>query len=138
MPDVNVLFHGTVILLIGLLDGFPFMRGIVGSAEPRRVEAWRAAHTGLCGTGVMIIAMGATLRLWGARGPMRDLAAIAIVIGGYALTLAMTLAAASGSRGLVAGGALSNRVVYITYMTGVPATLVGTLAFLWLAWHHAT
>jgi hypothetical protein len=131
-----MIFHGTVVLIIGLLAGFPFLRGIVTRADQHRVDAWRAAHTGLCSTGVMTIAMGAALKLWSVGGLATALATWGIVIGGYGIALAMTLAAASGSRGLVAGGSLSNKVVYVAYMTGVPATLIGAFAFLCLAWEH--
>lgn len=132
-----MIFHGTVVLVIGLLSGFPFLFGIVRGAEARKVEAWRAAHTGLCSTGVMAIAMGAALRMWAMPSAAAQVATWGIVVGSYGIALAMTLAAASGSRGLVAGGSLSNKIVYVAYMTGVPATLIGTFAFLWLAWQHS-
>jgi hypothetical protein len=128
-----LIFHGTVVLLIGLLAGFPFLFGIVRDAPPRSVDAWRAAHTGLSSTGVMAIAMGAALAIWQAGGPAVTVATWGITIGAYGIALAMTLAAATGSRGLVAGGPASNHVVYASYMTGVPATLIGAGAFLWIA-----
>lgn len=128
-----MIFHGTIVLLIGLLAGFPFLLGIVRKAEPRRVDAWRAAHTGLSGTGVMVIAMGVALQSWSASGTLAAITSIGIVVGAYGIALAMTLAAITGARGLAAGGPASNWIVYAAYMTGVPATLVGTLAFLALA-----
>lgn len=131
-----MVFHGSVVLILGLLAGFPFLRGIVAQAEPRRVEAWRAAHTGLCSTGVMAIAMGVALQTWGASGALSRLTVYAIVVGAYGIALAMILAAASGSRGLVGGGSASNRIVYLSYMIGVPATLLGAGAFLVIAWQH--
>lgn len=131
-----MIFHGAVVLIIGLLSGFPFLFGIVRGAEARKVDAWRAAHTGLCSTGVMTIAMGVALRMWAMPGVAAQVAMWGIVIGSYGIALAMTLAAASGSRGLVAGGSLSNKIVYVAYMTGVPATLIGAFAFLWLGWQH--
>lgn len=132
-----MIVHGTVVLLVGLLAGFPFLLGIVRKAEPRRVDAWRAAHTGLSGTGVMAIAMGVALQLWQSSGALAVAANFGIVIGAYGIALAMTLAAMTGARGLAAGGPASNWIVYASYMTGVPATLVGTGAFLLLALKHA-
>lgn len=128
-----LIFHGTVVLLIGLLAGFPFLFGIVRSAPSRSVDAWRAAHTGLSSTGVMAIAMGAALGLWQADNTAVEVVTWGITIGAYGIALAMTLAAATGSRGLVAGGPAANHIVYAAYMTGVPATLIGTGAFLWIA-----
>lgn len=129
-----LIFHGTVVLLLGLLLGFPFLRSIVAQAPARSVEAWRAAHTGLCGTGVMTIAMGAALQLWSSVSAAAVIATWGIALGGYGIALAMTLAAITGARGLAAGGSASNRIVWASYMIGVPATLVGTVGFLWLAW----
>ena len=128
-----LIFHGTAVLLIGLLAGFPFLFGIVRGAPSRSIDAWRAAHTGLASTGVIAIAMGTALSLWQAQGIAAQVTLWGIAIGSYGIALAMTLAAATGSRGLVAGGPVSNHVVYAAYMTGVPATLIGTAAFLWIA-----
>lgn len=131
-----MIVHGTVVLLVGLLAGFPFLFAIVRKAEPRRVDAWRAAHTGLSGTGVMAVAMGVALQLWQASGTLAVVATAGIVIGAYGIALAMTLAAITGARGLAAGGPASNWIVYASYMTGVPATMAGTVAFLALAVKH--
>lgn len=131
-----MIFHGTVVLLIGLLAGFPFLLGIVRQAPQPRVDAWRAAHTGLASTGVMVIAMGVALQLWSAAGIAASVTTWGIVIGAYGIALAMTLAALTGSRGLVRGAPASNGIVYASYMIGVPATLIGTFAFLWLGYQH--
>ncbi|HKY89628.1 MAG TPA: hypothetical protein VJM11_01260 [Nevskiaceae bacterium] len=128
-----MIFHGTVVLLIGLLAGFPFLLGIVSGAEQRRVDAWRAAHTGLCSSGVMGIAIGACVLHWQATGTLATVTAWGIVVGSYGITVAMTLAAISGARGLKAGGSLVNNLVYASYMIGVPGVLAGTGAFLLLA-----
>jgi hypothetical protein len=77
--------------------------------------------------------MGSALGLWQAEGTVVAVTTWGIAIGSYGIALAMTLAAATGSRGLVAGGPASNHVVYAAYKTGVPATLIGTGAFLWIA-----
>lgn len=132
-----LIFHGTVVLLIGLIAGFPFLFGIVRGAPTRSVDAWRAAHTGLASTGVMAIAMGAALGLWQSEGTAAQIVVWGIALGSYGIALAMTLAAATGSRGLAAGGPLSNHVVYAAYMIGVPATLIGTGSFLWIAMGRA-
>lgn len=62
-------FHGTVVLAVGLLAGFAYGQAIVRRAEQRKIEAWRAAHTGLSAGGVMAIVLGLALQLasiWGA------------------------------------------------------------------------
>ena len=133
-----LMVHGTIVLLLGLLLGFPFLQSIVRQAPARRTEAWRAAHTGLSGTGVMGIAMGAALQGWSVESVWHTATLWGITMGAYGIALAMTLAAFTGARGLAAGGNLANRVVWVSYMVGVPATLVGCCAFLGLAWQQAT
>lgn len=132
-----MIVHGTLVLLWGLLAGFPFLRAIVTQAPPRKVEAWRAAHTGLSGTGVMLVALGGVVLHWQAQGTAALIASVGLVLGAYGIAVAMTLAAITGARGLAAGGGAANWIVWAAYMTGVPATLAGTAAFLWLALQHA-
>ena len=131
-----MILHGTVVLLIGLVSGIPYGLAIVRGTEPRKVDARRAAHTGLCATGVMMIALGAALQLWGKPGAAAQVVTWTIAIGSYAVALAMTLGAATGQRGLHAGRSLTNNVVFWAYQVGVVGTFTGVLVFLWLAWKH--
>ena len=61
-----MIFHGAVFLLVGLFAGIPYGRSIVRGADPARVGLWRAAHTGLIGTGVLTIVLALALQGWSA------------------------------------------------------------------------
>ncbi len=98
-----MIFHGTVVLIIGLVAGVPYGQAIA-RGEARKAEAWRAAHTGMCATGVMMLAMGAALHAWGPPGATAHTVTWAVALGSYCIALAMTLAAATGERGLRSGG----------------------------------
>jgi len=131
-----LLFHGALVLLLGLLAGAPYGRAIAGGASVRRTEAWRAAHSGLIGTGLMTLVFGLMLRGWRAEGALVEVAALSAIASAWAFSVAMTLAAASGQRGLSAGGTMVNRLVFGGYVVGVLGSLGAATGFVLLAWMH--
>ena len=131
-----LLFHGAVVLLIGLLAGAPYGRALASGAALPRAEAWRAAHTGLVGTGVMTLVFGLMLRQWHAEGAAANAAAVIAIVAAYAFSAAMILAAVSGQRGLSAAGPLANRLVFAGYVLGVLGSLTAAAGFVLLAWQY--
>jgi hypothetical protein len=131
-----LLFHGALVLLVGLLAGAPYGRAIAGGAPLRRVEAWRAAHTGLIGTGLMTLVFGLMLRAWNAQGAVADAVALSAIVSAWAFAVAMILAAASGQRGLGASGPVANRLVFAGYAVGVLGSLGAAAGFVVLAWAY--
>src|SRR5687768_4129037 len=53
----QLILHGGVILLLGLLSGVPFGRAIVHVKSEAAVRAWRVAHSGLSMGGVLLLAL---------------------------------------------------------------------------------
>lgn len=133
-----LLFHGALVLLVGLMAGAPYGQAIAGGEPARRAEAWRAAHTGLIGTGLMTLVFGLMLRAWNVRGVLADGAAASAIVSAWAFSAAMILAAASGQRGLSAGGPLVNRLVFAGYVVGVLGSLGAAVGFVMLAWIYRT
>ncbi|HZR36726.1 MAG TPA: hypothetical protein VFA75_15260 [Nevskia sp.] len=131
-----LLFHGALVLLAGLLAGAPYGRAIAAGAPARRAEAWRAAHAGLIGTGLITLVFGLMLRAWRAQGTLIDMAAASAIASAWAFSAAMVLAAASGQRGLSAGGPLANRLVFAGYVVGVLGSLGAAAGFAVLAWNY--
>jgi hypothetical protein len=131
-----LLFHGAVVPLFGLLAGAPYGRAIASGAALPRTEAWRAAHSGLIGTGVMTLVFGLMLHQWHAGGAAANAAVVTAIVAAYAFSAAMILAAASGQRGLNAAGPLANRLVFAGYLVGVLGSLSAAAGFVLLAWHY--
>lgn len=129
-----MIFHGTVVLIVGLFAGFAYGQAIVHKAEQRKVEAWRAAHTGLSAGGALIIVMGLAIRMWSESGAIAAVTAYSMIASGYGFSVAMTLAAYSGHRGFSMRGPISNWVAFYGHAVGVLGSVVGTLGFLYLAW----
>ena len=42
--QVRLLFHGSIVLLVGLLSGVPMGQAITGGWGEEVVRAWRVAH----------------------------------------------------------------------------------------------
>ena len=125
-----LIFHGSVILLVGLLCGAPFGRAIVRGAPEATVRAWRVAHAGVAVGGILLLALIAAV-------PQLQLSATAILVlvwsfiaSGYGFALALPLGAYSGYRGLKLEPPLVNRVVYFGNMVSVIGSLVGVVLLL--------
>ncbi|QZH69449.1 hypothetical protein [Mycolicibacterium farcinogenes] len=131
-----MIVHGAVILLIGLVAGLPYGQSIrTGVSEPRQ-RAWSAAHTGLTGTGVMLIALGAVARGWGMDGQLGHATTLSLIASGYGFVFAMVLAACTGKRGLTAAMPIANLAVAAGYVFSVTTVLIGAGGFLVLAWEN--
>ena len=130
----QLIFHGSVILLVGLLCGAPFGRAIVRGMSEATVRAWRVAHVGLAIGGVLLLALAIVV-------PQLQLGASALaflvwsfIASGYGFTVALPLGANYGHRGLTAAPPFLNRVVYFGNMVGVVGSLIGTAVLLWGAY----
>ena len=103
--QVRLLFHGSIVLLVGLLSGVPMGQAITGGWGEEVVRAWRVAHVGLAAGGLMLIALApaAGLLTLGPRGARWFVAAV--LAAAYGAVVALPLGAITGVRGLEPHGA---------------------------------
>lgn len=130
----QLVLHGAVILLIGLLCGAPLGSAIVRRKSEETVRAWRVAHTSLVAGGMLLLVVAATVNrlmmdLWSMLAMV-----CAFIAGGYAFALSLPLAAWSGHRGLVPAAPFLNRVIYLANMAGALGLLVGGALLVWGAY----
>src|SRR5438094_3179002 len=109
----RVLFHGAIVLLIGMLAGIPMSRAITSGAGEDVVRAWRVAHVGIVAGGLLLIAFAPALRLVRLGPPQARGLVAALVATGYA-SLGLWLGAATGARGLEPGHSAANTVVFLS------------------------
>jgi heme-degrading monooxygenase HmoA len=130
----QILLHGLVILLIGLLCGVPYGRAITQGWGDEAVRGWRIAHFSLVvgGMWLMLVAAVVPLLVLSSRG-IRTLV-YSVVTSGYAFTVALVVAAGGGVRGLQWGGSalnivsfLGNMVASVASLVWVATSIVGTL-----------
>jgi hypothetical protein len=120
-PSNQLVFHGGLLLLIGLLGGFFFARAIKSGVQE---VAWRVVHSGSTMAGIMLIALAPVapklvLPAWA------TLAFAWSIIGGSdVFVVAMVIAAFTGGRGLSRGGTAANRLVLALYQAGTVLSLI--------------
>lgn len=126
-----LLVSGSVVLLIGLLAGYPYGKAITSQALEPIVRAWRLAHSSLVIGGTTSLAIGAVLPWLHAGGWERPVIAWSFVLSGLAFSIALPYGAWKGHRGLVAEGPLDNWVVYGGNVVGALSSLVGSVALVY-------
>lgn len=123
--QTQMLFHGAVVLFIGLTCGLPFGTALARGWNDESVRSWRVAHSGVAGIGIMLIAIGAA----GQHMVLGERAAFllvwSLVASAYGFTFALVLGAITGVRGLRPLGSALNVVAFIGNMVGVAGSLFG-------------
>ena len=126
----QLVFHGGIIFLIGLLCGVPFGQAIARGKSDAVIRAWRVAHAGVTAGGVWLLVLATVvpqLRL----GTTATLILVwASIASGYGFALALPLGAYLGYRGLKLGPPLANGLVYVANVIGVVGSLVGACLLL--------
>jgi hypothetical protein len=130
----QLILHGGLILLVGLVSGAGFGRAIVRGTSEATVRAWRVAHSGLVMGGVQLLALALVVPQLQLSPSALALLVWAFVASGYAFAVALPLGAHYGHRGLTSASPFVNRVVYCGNMIGVVGALVGTLILVWGAY----
>jgi len=120
----QILLHGLIVLLVGLVCGVPYGRAITQGWGEEAVRGWRLAHFSLLFGGIwlMVIAAVSHLLVLSRRG----IASLVYssVTSGYAFTLALVVGATSGVRGLEATGPSLNLVAFAGNIVASLASVV--------------
>lgn len=123
--------HAMVVLLLGLIAGFPWANvinaglDVEGAAEASR--AWRMAHLeGLLNGLLMLGVAGIGPVLMLSEGQVRWLSRL-LCLAGYGNIVASILGAATGNRGLQPVGPPANQAVFVLFMSAVAAVFVAVV-----------
>ena len=123
--QIQMLFHGAVVLFIGLWFGLPFGLAVSRGWGEESVGAWHVAHSGTVAMGVMLIAIGAALHRMVLRQPAASLLVWSLVASAYGFTFGFLVRGIAGVRGFQPSGPASNMVAFIANMVGVWGSLLG-------------
>jgi hypothetical protein len=127
----HLAFHGTVVLLIGLLCGGPYARAINNNAPPHTVHSWRVAHASLPIGAVLMFSIAAVLSSFVVAAQVKWVISSALVVSSYAFCFSLPLAAFVGHRGLSPHGPLAAKLVFGGNMVGAWASIVASVVLLY-------
>ena len=120
----TMIFHGAVVVLLGLLAGFPYALVVTGTLASSE-RAWRMAHLEGVLNGLLVIAIAAVWDRLALAGRKRDVLVWSLVLMAYGNVVASAIGATFAVRGLEPGGPLSNTFVYGLFMAAVVGVVVG-------------
>lgn len=120
----TMIFHGAVVILLGLLAGFPYALVVTGSLGGSE-RAWRMAHLEGVLNGLLVIVVAAVWDRLALDGWKRDVLAWSLVLIAYGNVVASVIGATFAVRGLEPGGSPSNTLVYLLFMMAVVGIVVG-------------
>lgn len=123
--QIALLFHGTVMMLIGLLAGVPLMIAINRGWGPFATHIWAATHTSVTIVGATFIAIsGAFDHLVHGELESKILVGL-LLLCAWTFTPGLWIAGIFGVQGLEPHGPLANWVVFILFVIGAFAMVAG-------------
>jgi hypothetical protein len=127
----HLVFHGAIVLLIGLLCGGPYARAINRGAPAHIIQSWRVAHASLPMGAMVMFAVAALLSSFAVTGAVKWGIALALIVSSYAFCISLPLAAIVGHRGLSAGGPPSAKLVYAGNVLGAWLSMAAAAALVY-------
>ncbi len=120
----RLVFHGAIVVMLGLLAGFPHAFVLTGQLAGEE-RAWRMAHLeGLLNGMVMMIAAAVSGSLALSSAQQRWLV-WTLVAAGYGNVVASVLGATFGVRGLALAPPLANAVMNLLFWIAIAGILAG-------------
>jgi predicted permease len=132
-PDAQrrLVLHGAIILLIGLLCGYPSVVEEMG----RSGRMWTAAHSALLTLGVWLIASAAVLPLLELPRREREALLLSLTGGAYSFMTAVVLQAATGVRAISPDVAGISLVAFAANLLAVLGTFLAASLTVLGAWN---
>jgi hypothetical protein len=130
----QLILHGGVILLVGLLCGAPLGSAVVRAKSEATVRAWRVAHSSLVAGGALLLVLASVVTQLQLSTQALALLVWAFVASSYSFAVVLPLGAQYGQRGLTSAPPFLNRVIYVGNMVGAGGLLLGTLILIWGAY----
>lgn len=124
-PTRLLLFHGAIIVALGLVAGFPFWLAIIGNREATRIRAWRVAHTTVLMDGLLLWVVASLEPHVNLSVAFWTMAVLALVVSAYGFVFALIVGAWAGERGLKPVPAGVNSLFFVGHAVGATGAIVG-------------
>ena len=130
----QLIFHGSIILLLGLIAGAPYGRAILKKRSEDTIHIWRMAHLALPIAAILLFAIAPFIKTLEVSSQIQWMIAILFIVSSYAFGFAMFIGAPTGERGLTFRGPVIAKVAHVGHMVGVLTSLVAALILVYAAW----
>ncbi len=119
-----MLFHGIVVIVLGLLAGIPFAFVISGDLVGS-VRAWRMAHLEGVLNGLVVMAVAAGGGVMSLSAQQQRWLAGGLIVAAYGNVIASIVGASLGVRGLTPTPPLSNLFVFLLFTLAIVGVFLG-------------
>jgi hypothetical protein len=119
----QLVFHGAIVMLLGLLAGFPFA-WVIGGTMEGDLRAWRMAHLEGVLNSLLLLAVAGFLGRLALDARKQTILTWALVVTAYGNIVASIIGAATGNRGLEPTGPAANMVVFVLFIVAIVAVVV--------------
>lgn len=120
----RLAFHGIVVVLLGLLAGFPYAFVVTGDLAGE-VRAWRMAHMEGVLNGLLMVAVAGAGGFLSLSARQARMVFWGLFAAGYGNVVASIVGATSGVRGLSPEGPAANAVVFALFTVAIAGVLLG-------------
>jgi len=120
----QMVFHGAIVVMLGLLAGFPHAFVITGQLAGEE-RAWRMAHLEGLLNGMLVMLAGAVGGALELGASQQRWLVWSLVAAAYGNVVASVLGASVGVRGLVLAGPPANAVMNLLFWVAIGGILVG-------------
>ena len=129
---VRVIFHGAIVLLAGLLCGYPAVAEAVASDESMRV--WHTAHEGLIMTAILLFAVASTMPSLALERREASGLFWSLLAAGYGLTVGLVMQGIIGARAFGPSMSPPALIAFTGNAVGILGSMVAAALTLMGAW----
>ena len=120
-----VIFHGAIIILIGLFSGLIYWQTIIRNRRPEVIRGWRIAHVFLVIEGMFIIIVGLVVPYLVLSDLSVRVLVWIIISSGYGFAWAFVGGAWKGYRGLTPKPYGLNTILFLGHFIGAGGSFIG-------------
>jgi hypothetical protein len=120
----RMAFHGAVVVMLGLLAGFPHAFVVTGQLAGEE-RAWRMAHLEGLLNGMLVMVAAAVAGALVLTARQQRWLAWSLVVAAYGNVVASVLGASFGVRGLALAGPPANAVMNLLFWIAIVGVLAG-------------
>ena len=120
----RMLYHGAVVILLGLLAGFPYAFVLTGQIAGEE-RAWRMAHMEGLLNGMLVLLAAAVSGWLVLSARQHTWLAWSLIAAAYGNVIASTIGATFGVRGLALAGPATNAIMNLLFWVAIAGVFAG-------------